>query len=45
VLAKFDLRFPDIKVSPDNTSSPDTFSGEYKLPLDEFIDYKKMGMK
>lgn len=37
MLAKYDLRLPDINANKSN--------GVYRLPLDEFIDYKKMGMK
>ena len=45
VLAKFELRLPDIKVDPFQLSYQTNFQGEYKLPISEFIDYKKMGMR
>ena len=43
MLARYELRLPDIKHNPDG--SLEEFDGEFKLPMDEFIDYKKMGMK
>ena len=43
MLARFDIRLPDIKSNP--LKNCDDFDGSFSLPLDEFIDYKKMGMK
>jgi len=43
VLARYEIRLPDIKVNPE--SNLNNNNGVFKLPLDEFIDYKKMGMK
>ena len=38
ILAKFEIRGPDIHSLADS-------NGRIWLPLDEFLDYKRMGMK
>jgi hypothetical protein len=43
VLAKFDIRLPDIRINPETGET--NFDGNINLPIDKLIDYKKLGMK
>ena len=43
VLAKFQIRLPDIKINPE-TGRPG-FNGQMELPLDTSLDFKKLGLK
>jgi len=43
VIAKYDLRIPDIKLMKDNVEFDQ--NGYMFLPIDESVDYKKMNLK